>query len=464
MAIKPSLPKGTRDFLPEAMIQRQHILGIIRSVFKKYGFLPIETPAMEMLSTLTGKYGDEGDKLIFKILKSGDYLADADEKALENKDFASLLPMISSKALRYDLTVPFARFVVQNRNDLHFPFKRYQMQPVWRADRPQIKMGRFQEFYQCDADVVGSDSLLFELELIRIYAEVFNTLKIPCTIKLNNRKVLMAFGQKYGIADRLVDFTVALDKLDKIGVDGVRKQLEDRGFGSDVISGFEKLTSLEGGNEAKLQEIKSLLEGEDPKGVEELDFLIANADISGFETVSLELDFTLARGLNYYTGAIFEVVASDVKVGSIGGGGRYDDLTGIFGMEGVSGVGISFGLDRIHLVLEELGLIEVSAEETTEVLLLNFGEKEALFSMKLANELRDLGVNAEVYPSSAKLKKQMSFANAKGVPYVIFIGSKEMEDERFTLKDMRSGEEEKFGRMEMLGYFSTPKDDDHGRS
>lgn len=463
MSVKPSLPKGTRDILPEMMLKREHILEVIRSTFKKFGFLPIETPAMENLSTLTGKYGEEGDRLIFKILNSGDFLRKSNSEAYDIQDSIGFGVSISEKALKYDLTVPFARFVVQNQNELYLPFKRYQIQPVWRADRPQ--KGRFREFYQCDADIVGSNSLLLELEFIKIYRDVFKELNLPVTIKFNNRKLLAGLAVVYDISDRLVDFTVALDKLDKIGKEGVTNELQAKGFSNDAITGFERISNLGGSSLEKLNELKNILNASEigRKGIEEVSFMLENLSAVGLEKVSLELDLTLARGLDYYTGAIFEVTADGVELGSIGGGGRYDDLTGIFGLKGLSGIGISFGLDRIQIALESLDLFPDLGSSSTEVLFANFGEKEALHSLKLANELRDLGVKAEVYPDGAKLKKQLDFANKKNISKVVLVGSNEMANGSYVVKDMNSGEQGEYTRTELLESFSKINDLDYGR-
>ncbi len=459
MSVKPSLPKGTRDMLPETMLRREYIIDHLKEVFKKYGFAPIETPAMENLSTLTGKYGEEGDRLIFKLLRSGDFLSHADGKSLADKDSSAVLGAISNKALRYDLTVPFARFVVQNQNEIQFPFKRYQVQPVWRADRPQ--KGRFTEFYQCDADAVGSDSLLLELDFIRIYKEAFQKLKVPVIIKINNRKLLAGIAESLGINNRLGDFTIALDKLDKIGLQGVQKELKDRGFEAEAIEGIARIAALSGNNSEQLAQIEELVKSSEigNRGVEELRFVLEHVD----KDTPLQLDLTLARGLDYYTGAIFEVVAPDVNLGSVGGGGRYDDLTAIFGMKGLSGIGISFGLDRIYLAMEELDLFPDMEAEGTEVLFVNFGLEESLYALKLANELRDLRVKAEVYPDSAKLKKQMDFANRKNIPYVVLIGTHEIEKGSFALKHMHSGEQSNMSRVELLQHFSQNIPSEYGR-
>lgn len=460
MAVKPSLPKGTRDLLPGAMLRRELIINTIKEVFKKYGFAPIETPAMENLDTLTGKYGEEGDRLIFKILNSGDFLSKADQTAFHESESNSFAYSISEKALRYDLTVPFARFVVQNQNELTFPFKRYQVQPVWRADRPQ--KGRFREFYQCDADAVGSNSLLLELEFIRIYDEVFKKLGLEVEIHLNNRKLLAGLATSLGVADRLGEFTVILDKMDKIGREGVEKELKNKNFPSGVAQGLFEVMEASGSNGEKLAALSTFFDNETGrKGQEEVEYLLRNLErLHLSNTVVLNLG--LARGLDYYTGAIFEVTAKNVQMGSIGGGGRYDDLTGIFGMNGLSGVGISFGLDRIEMVMEELGLFKDTETQTTEVLFVNFGEEEALYSFALANELRDMGIKAEVYPDKAKVGKQLDFANKKGIPSVIMIGSKEMNEEKFALKDMKSGNQQEYSRIELLELFSK-QESNHGR-
>ena len=453
MSVKPSLPKGTRDLLPEEMLKREYINARIKSVFRKYGYGPIETPAMEQLSTLTGKYGEEGDKLIFKILNNGEFLKKADDDAYKAEDSASFANSITDKALRYDLTVPFARFVVQNQNELSFPFRRYQIQPVWRADRPQ--KGRFREFYQCDADAVGSDSLLLELEFLRIYDEVFSELRIPVEIHLNNRKLLAGFAEVMGISDRLSEFTVLLDKLDKIGWDGVVKLLKENNFPADLITSLEELLNQEATTETLLQRLEAVLADSKTgmKGLQELAFLLEHSAQSGFGN-SIRFDFSLARGLDYYTGAIFEVKVLGVNLGSVGGGGRYDDLTGVFGLKGLSGVGISFGLDRIQLAMDELSAFPDLEHAGTEVLFVNFGEREALFSLNLANELRNMNVKTEVYPDSVKLKKQLDYANKRGISKVIMIGSTEIESEVFILKEMDSGKQRELRRIELLEYFS----------
>ncbi len=444
MAQKPSIPKGTRDFSPVEMAKRNYLFSTIKDAFKKFGFAQIETPSFENSSTLMGKYGEEGDRLIFKILNSGDYLKKADAKALEERNSTKLTSSISEKALRYDLTVPFARYVVQHNNDITFPFKRYQIQPVWRADRPQ--KGRFREFYQCDADVVGSTSLLQEVEFVQLYDEVFANLGLKnVAIKINNRKILAGVAEVANISDLLIDMTVALDKLDKIGEEKVKEEMLSKGISEDAISKIQPLFELNGTNEEQLDKLAVLLADSEigTKGVEELRKVISTVETLGLKVADLELNVTLARGLNYYTGAIFEVEAKGVKMGSIGGGGRYDDLTGIFGLKGLSGVGISFGLDRIYLVLEELGLFPDSKSEGVQVMFVNFGEKEALYCLKAVRVLREKGINCEVYPDSAKMKKQMNYANKKGIPFVALVGEEEMNANEITIKNMESGEQTK---------------------
>jgi len=443
MAQKPSIPKGTRDFSPEQVAKRNYIFNTIRGAFEMFGFQPIETPSFENSETLMGKYGDEGDRLIFKILNSGDYLAKSNEQAYSKKDSTQLTASISEKALRYDLTVPFARYVVQHQNEIEFPFKRYQIQPVWRADRPQ--KGRFREFFQCDADVVGSKSLWQEVEFIQLYDTVFSKLKLEgVTIKINNRKILSGIAEVIGASDKLIDFTVALDKLDKIGEEKVKEEMRSKGISEEGISKLHPLFTLAGSFESQIERLKGILSTseEGKKGVEELAFINAAISELGLSTAKVKLDVTLARGLNYYTGAIFEVAAPvQVKMGSIGGGGRYDDLTGVFGMKDVSGVGISFGLDRIYLVLEELGLFPETVNKMVEVLFINFGDKEALFSLKAIKELRSQNVNAELYPDAAKMKKQMNHANKRTIPFVVLVGEEEMNSNTYTLKNMVSGEQ-----------------------
>ncbi|MEH6679425.1 MAG: histidine--tRNA ligase [Sediminicola sp.] len=443
MAQKPALPKGTRDFGPIEVAKRNYIFEVVKKQFRTFGFQPIETPSFENSETLMGKYGDEGDRLIFKILNSGDYLSKVGEKAIMAKDSNLLTPQISEKALRYDLTVPFARYVVMHQNELDFPFKRYQIQPVWRADRPQ--KGRFREFFQCDADVVGANSLLQEVELVQLYDAVFTDLKLEgVTIKLNNRKVLAGIAEVIGAREKLIDFTVALDKLDKIGEEGVKKELLEKGISEQAIAKAAPLFSLSGTNSEQLAALGKLLSESEQgsSGVKELAFIMDTVEKLGLRSAKLRLDVTLARGLNYYTGAIFEVGAPEkVAMGSIGGGGRYDDLTGIFGLKDVSGVGISFGLDRIYLVLEELQLFPDALERSLDVLCVNFGEKEAMASLTLVNTLRKMGVKADFYPSTVKMQKQMKYAHNRKVPFVVLIGEQELVGNTFVVKDMDKGEQ-----------------------
>lgn len=441
MAQKPSIPKGTRDFNPSEIAKRNYIFDIIKKNFQTYGFQPIETPSFENSDTLLGKYGEEGDRLIFKILNSGDFLRKVDDTTYTNKNSNSIAPKITEKALRYDLTVPFARYVVMHQNELDFPFKRYQIQPVWRADRPQ--KGRFREFFQCDADVVGSDSLLQEVELVQLYDAVFSDLKLEgATIKMNNRKILAGIAEVIGAKDLLIDFTVALDKLDKIGEDGVKKEMLAKGITEEAIEKASPLFLPQGSNNEQLERLDGLLKDseEGKKGLDELRFILETISALGLQSAKLSIDVTLARGLNYYTGAIFEVAAPEgVKMGSIGGGGRYDDLTGIFGLKNVSGVGISFGLDRIYLVLEELDLFPEAIDRSLQVLCVNFGEKEAMAALKLVTQLRKAGIKADMYPSSAKMQKQMKYANNRNVPYVILIGEQELSNNSFVVKNMNEG-------------------------
>ena len=452
MAQKPSIPKGTRDFNPEQVAKRNYIVNTIKSSFERFGFQPIETPSFENYDTLMGKYGEEGDRLIFKILNSGDYLAKLDESAYTARDSNKLTASISEKALRYDLTVPFARYVVQHQNDILFPFKRYQVQPVWRADRPQ--KGRFREFYQCDADVVGSKSLWQEVEFVQLYDEVFTNLGLEgVVIKINNRKILSGIAQVIGAQDKLIDFTVALDKLDKIGEEKVKEEMQNKGISQEGINKLQPLFSLSGTFKTQIASLKTILStsNEGLRGVEELEFIDNAISELQLNSASLQLDVTLARGLNYYTGAIFEVAApKGVQMGSIGGGGRYDDLTGIFGLKDVSGVGISFGLDRIYLVLEELNVFPETVSNKVDVLFINFGIKEALFGLKAIKSLREKGINAELYPDVAKMKKQMTYANRRAIPYVVIVGEEELKNNKFTLKDMNSGEQYKHSLEELL--------------
>ncbi len=437
---QPSIPKGTRDFSPEEMAKRNYIFDTIREVYKLYGFRQIETPAMENLSTLMGKYGEEGDKLLFKILNSGDYLKDISDEELTERNVNRLATKLSEKGLRYDLTVPFARYVVMHRNDITFPFKRYQIQPVWRADRPQ--KGRYREFFQCDADVVGSDSLINEVELIQIIDEVFNRFGIRVSIKLNNRKILSGIAEIIGESDKIVDITVAIDKLDKIGLDKVNEELASKGIPQKAIDQLQPIIMLQGSNEEKLATLKNVLHGSDIgiQGVDELIFILDKLKIVGVRS-DLELDLTLARGLNYYTGAIIEVKALDVQIGSITGGGRYDNLTGIFGLPGVSGVGISFGADRIFDVLNQLDLYPKDSVRNTQVLFVNFGAKEEAHILPLITKMRQSGIATEIYPESAKMNKQMKYADSNKIPYVAIIGENEMNENKIMLKDMISGEQ-----------------------
>ena len=440
MAAKPCIPKGTRDFSPVEMAKRNYIFDTIRKVYHLYGFRQIETPAMEMLSTLMGKYGEEGDKLLFKIQNSGDYFSGLTDEELLSRNAPKLACKFCEKGLRYDLTVPFARYVVMHRDELVFPFKRYQIQPVWRADRPQ--KGRYREFYQCDADVVGSDSLLNEVELMQIVDTVFSRFGIRVCIKINNRKILTGIAEIIGEADKIVDITVAIDKLDKIGLDNVNAELRGKGISEEAIEKLQPIILLSGTNDAKLGVLKQVLAASETglKGVEEVEFILSalkNLDLRN----EIELDLTLARGLNYYTGAIFEVKALDVQIGSITGGGRYDNLTGVFGMAGVSGVGISFGADRIFDVLNQLDLYPKEAVKGTQLLFINFGEREAAFSLRVLSQVRAAGISAEIYPDCCKMKKQMSYANAQGVPFVALVGENEMAEGKLTLKNMATGEQ-----------------------
>ena len=451
--MKPSIPKGTRDFSPVEMAKRNYIFDTIKSVFKLYGFQQIETPAMENLSTLMGKYGEEGDKLLFKILNSGDYLRKANETFLAEKDSTKLTTSISEKGLRYDLTVPFARYVVQHQNEISFPFKRYQIQPVWRADRPQ--KGRYREFYQCDADVVGSDSLLNEVELIQIVDEVFRKFGIDVVLKINNRKILTGIAEVIGEAEKIVDITVGIDKLDKIGLENVNKELTEKGIPEEAINKLQPIILLSGTNEDKLQTLKDVLSDSEIglKGIEEMETIFSMINALGVAT-EVELDLTLARGLNYYTGAIFEVKAKGVEMGSITGGGRYDNLTGVFGLKGISGVGISFGADRIYDVLNQLELYPAESIETTQVLFVCFGDAEIAYSLPWLKELRQAGISAEIYPTAAKMKKQMTYADNKKIPYVAIVGSDEMNQNKVMLKNMESGEQELSSLEELLKKLS----------
>lgn len=438
MAQKPSIPKGTRDFSPVEMSKRNYIFDTIKSVFTLHGFHQIETPAMENLSTLMGKYGDEGDKLLFKILNSGDFLSNVNDEQLAERNSTKLMRSIAEKGLRYDLTVPFARFVVQHQNEIKFPFKRFQIQPVWRADRPQ--RGRYREFYQCDADVIGTDSLLNEVDLLQIIDEVFCRFGINIAIKLNNRKVLSGIAETIGEPDKIVDITVAIDKIDKIGIDNVNAELLDKGISQKAVEQLQPVLTLSGSNEDKLNSLATLLANSElgMKGIEELRFVMNKTNEIGVKA-TIDLDPSLARGLNYYTGTIIEVKALDVEIGSITGGGRYDNLTGVFGLDNVSGVGISFGADRIYDVLNQLDLYPEATRTTTKVLFVNFGEAEATASLKHIKKLRASGISAEIFPESSKMRKQMGYANDNGIPFVAIIGETELANGTIMLKDMNLG-------------------------
>ncbi|MDH6306081.1 histidyl-tRNA synthetase [Parabacteroides sp. PF5-5] len=449
---KPSIPKGTRDFSPEEMAKRNYIFNTIREVYHLYGYQQIETPAMENLSTLMGKYGEEGDKLLFKILNSGDCLAGLTDAELLERNSARFASKACEKGLRYDLTVPFARYVVQHRNDITFPFKRYQIQPVWRADRPQ--KGRYREFYQCDSDVVGSDSLMNEVELIQIMDEVFRRFGIHVIIKMNNRKILSGIAEIIGEAERIVDITVAIDKLDKIGLENVNEEFRGKGLSEKAIAALQPIIMLSGSNQEKAARLKEVLAASETglKGVEEMEFVFERLKCVELQA-PLELDLTLARGLNYYTGAIFEVKAMDVQIGSITGGGRYDNLTGVFGMEGVSGVGMSFGADRIFDVLNQLDLYPADSLQTTQLMFVNFGEKEEAYLLPLLSRVRAAGIRTELYPEAAKMKKQMGYADAKKIPFVALVGENEMADAKVNLKNMITGEQSLLTIEELIQQF-----------
>ncbi len=449
---KPSIPKGTRDFSPEEMAKRNYIFNTIREVYHLYGFQQIETPAMENLSTLMGKYGEEGDKLLFKILNSGDCFSGISCEELLEKNPVKFAAKACEKGLRYDLTVPFARFVVQHRNEISFPFKRYQIQPVWRADRPQ--KGRYREFYQCDGDVVGSDSLINEVELIQIMDEVFHRFGIRVCIKMNNRKILSGIAEILGAADKIVDITVAIDKLDKIGLEKVNEELRKKGLSEEAINKLQPVIMLSGTNREKIASLKNVLAASETglKGIAEMEFILDRIEKLALRA-ELELDLTLARGLNYYTGAIFEVKALDVQIGSITGGGRYDNLTGVFGMEGVSGVGISFGADRIFDVLNQLDLYPKDALQTTQLLFVNFGEKEEAYLLPLVAQVRAAGIRTELYPESAKMKKQMGYADTKKIPYVAIVGETEMAEGKINVKNMITGEQQLLTVDELIALF-----------
>lgn len=456
MANKPSIVKGTRDFSPAEMSKRNYIFNTIKEVYALYGYQQIETPSLETLQTLMGKYGEEGDKLLFKVLNSGDFLNKVSDEELQERNVLKLASKICEKGLRYDLTVPFARYVVMHHDEIQFPFKRYQIQPVWRADRPQ--KGRYREFYQCDADVVGSDSLLNEVELMQIVDEVFTRFGVRVLLKINNRKILTGIAEVIGAADKIVDITVAIDKLDKIGLEGVNQELANDGIDADAIEKLQPIISLQGTNEEKLKTIGEVLKDSEIglKGVEEVSYILKVLKSVGLHH-EIELDLTLARGLNYYTGAIFEVKALDVEIGSITGGGRYDNLTGIFGKPGLSGVGISFGADRIYDVLHALNLYPKETIGSTKLLFINFGDQETAYCLPLVNEARRQGVCTELFPDAVKMKKQMSYANAHEIPYVALAGENEMKENKITLKDMRSGEQKLLSKDDLIPYLLEQK-------
>ena len=453
MAQKPSIPKGTRDFSPAEMAKRNYIFDTIRDVFRLYGFKQIETPAMENLSTLMGKYGEEGDKLLFKILNSGDFLAKADRNLIDAGDCVKLTSQLCEKGLRYDLTVPFARYVVQHRNEIQFPFKRFQIQPVWRADRPQ--KGRYREFYQCDADIIGSDSLINEIELIQLIDEVFNRLKINITIKLNNRKILAGIAELIGAPEKIIDITVAIDKIDKIGIDNVNAELRERGLSDEAIATLQPILAIDGSIEERVNKLQEVLASSETGmlGVAELREVINGVEALGLRAC-LDLDVSLARGLNYYTGTIIEVKAQDVQIGSITGGGRYDNLTGVFGLDNVSGVGISFGADRIYDVLNTLDLYPAETSSATTVMFTNFGTAEAAASLKMAKQLRATGISAEVYPESSKMKKQMGYADALNVPFVAIVGETELAENKLMLKEMATGNQQLLTIEQAIDYLA----------
>ena len=452
--MKPSLAKGTRDFSAEEVYRRKFIINILQHNFELFGFQPLETPSFENLSTLTGKYGEEGDRLIFKILNSGDYASKTKDEDWSTKNSQKLISQISEKALRYDLTVPFARYVAMNHGQMNFPFKRYQIQPVWRADRPQ--KGRFREFYQCDADVVGSESLWQEVELVQLYLKSFSELKIPVTIHLNNRKILSGLAELAGISEQLIDFTVALDKLDKIGKEGVVKELLEKNISQESIDQLDFLFTQSNNALENVLQLKEKFQGIEigTSGVEELEFVLTNCLELGISSENLKFDITLARGLDYYTGAIFEVKANNVSMGSIGGGGRYDNLTEVFGVKNIPGIGISFGLDRIYLVMEELGLFPADSAKTVQYLFANYGENESLAAMKIIGKLRSIAISAELYPESAKLKKQFTYAEKKGIPNLVFYGEQEISGGNITVKNLESGEQKTISIEEFLKEFS----------
>lgn len=453
MAAKPSIPKGTRDFSPIEMAKRNYIFNTISDVFRLFGFEQIETPAMENLSTLMGKYGEEGDKLLFKVLNSGDFLSNTNDEELLSRNTNKLAATFCEKGLRYDLTVPFARFVVMHRNEINFPFKRYQIQPVWRADRPQ--KGRYREFYQCDADVVGSDSLLNEVELLQLMDEVFHRFGIRVSIKLNNRKILSGIAEIIGETQKIIDITVAIDKLDKIGLEKVNEELRLKGIPDKAITMLQPIILLKGSNREKLATLKKILKNSEIgiKGINELEYILNKIDTSPLRS-GLEIDLTLARGLNYYTGAIVEVKALDVEIGSITGGGRYDNLTGVFGMPGISGVGISFGADRIFDVLNQLNLYPKDSLQTTQIMFVNFGAKEEAICIKYLAQFRTAGIRAEIYPEAAKMKKQMGYADAKKINYVALVGETEIEAGKITLKNMITGEQQLLSAEDIISFIN----------
>ena len=453
MASKPSIPKGTRDFTPLEMVRREYIFDTVRQVFRLYGYMPIETPAMENLSTLLGKYGEEGDKLLFRILNSGDFLSGVSDEELASRDIQKLSSGICEKGLRYDLTVPFARYVVQHQNEIVFPFKRYQIQPVWRADRPQ--KGRYREFFQCDVDVIGSDSLLNEAELIKIIDEIFTRLKISVVIRVNNRKVLSGIAEIAGASEKITDITVAIDKIEKIGMESVKEELLAKSLTKESLEKLLPVLTLKGDTFTKLDDLSSALSGSSAgiKGIEEIRTLFGLLGAGELRN-KIELDLTLARGLNYYTGAIIEVKSADVAIGSVCGGGRYDNLTGIFGLEGVSGVGVSFGADRIYDVLSHLNMFGEDIAGSTSVLVLNFGENEIGYSLRIMTELHRMGINASLYPDPVRIKKQMAYADAGRIPYVIMAGEEESRNNEITVKDMQTGEQKRIAFDDISDYFS----------
>lgn len=454
MAQKPSIPKGTRDFAPEQMVRRNYIFDTIRGVFKQYGYLPIETPAMENLSTLLGKYGDEGDKLLFKVLNSGDFIDKVDLSEVKPGNSNRVALAISEKGLRYDLTVPFARFVVQYQNEIQFPFKRYQIQPVWRADRPQ--KGRYREFYQCDVDVIGSNSLLNEAEIVMIVNDVYERLNIRTALKINNRKILSGIAEVIGESDKLIDITVAIDKIDKIGIDAVNAELREKGVSDDALAKLQPIITLTGSTTQKLATIKEVLASSEVgmRGIAELEELFAYIEHINNLSIQVELDLSLARGLNYYTGAIFEVKALDVEIGSITGGGRYDDLTGIFGLKNMSGVGISFGADRIYDVMQQLNLFPESLLASTKVMFANFGKAEAMYCLRALQVVRKHGISAELYPDSAKMKKQFDYANARKIEFVVIAGETEMQNNQLSVKNMETGEQVTIAFDELASFIT----------